>query len=155
MCHAGTKSTRPSIASFIRAPVGTASDRAASSLLSRIQKKKQERWEEAVNSIDFSHSSHKAWRTINKLLAGLDAPPRKWSNFRLFSPTSSGPRPKLLDGSISLKFLLDIRLKSESFDSLDDLLGFGFNSYDLKTTKLVINPLTGSLVILFILNYNF
>ena len=67
MCHAGTKSTRPSIASFIRAPVGTASDRAASSLLSRIQKKKQERWEEAVNSIDFSHSSRKAWRTINKL----------------------------------------------------------------------------------------
>jgi len=93
------------------APVATASDRAASSLLSRLQQKKQERWEEAVNSIDFSHSSHKAWRTINKLLAGLDAPPRKWSNFRLFSPTSSGPRPKLLDGSISLKFLLDIRLR--------------------------------------------
>ena len=28
---------------------------------------KQERWEEAVNSIDFSHSSRKAWSTINKL----------------------------------------------------------------------------------------
>ena len=42
--------------SFIRAPVGTASDRATSSLLSRLQQKKQERWEEAVNSIDFSHS---------------------------------------------------------------------------------------------------
>jgi len=27
-----------------------------------IQKLKQERWEEAVNSIDFSHSSRKAWR---------------------------------------------------------------------------------------------
>ena len=51
----------------IRAPVGTASDRAASSLLSRLQQKKQERWEEAVNSIDFSYSSRKAWRTINKL----------------------------------------------------------------------------------------
>jgi len=25
------------------------------------------RWEEAVNSIDFSYSSRKAWRTINKL----------------------------------------------------------------------------------------
>jgi len=47
--------------------VGTASDRAASSLLSRLQQKKQKQWEEAVNSIDFSHSSHKAWRTINKL----------------------------------------------------------------------------------------
>ena len=53
--------------SFIRAPVGTASDRATSSLLSRLQQKKHERWEEAVNSIDFSHSSRKAWRTINKL----------------------------------------------------------------------------------------
>jgi len=47
--------------------VGTDSDRAASSLLSRLQQKKQERWEEAINSNDFSHSSRKAWRTINKL----------------------------------------------------------------------------------------
>jgi len=47
--------------------VGTASDRAASPLLSRLLQKKQERWEEAVNSIDFLHSSRKAWRTINKL----------------------------------------------------------------------------------------
>jgi len=46
---------------------GTDSDRAASSLLSRLEQKKQERWEEAVNSNDFSHSSRKAWRTINKL----------------------------------------------------------------------------------------
>ena len=45
--------------------MGTASDRAASTLLSQLQQKKQERWEEAVNSIDFSHSSRKAWRTIN------------------------------------------------------------------------------------------
>jgi len=34
--------------------------------VSRLQQK-QERWEEAVNSIDFSHSSRKAWKTINKL----------------------------------------------------------------------------------------
>jgi len=53
--------------SFIRSPVGTASDRAASSLLSPLQQQKQEWWEEAVNSINFSHSSRKAWRTINKL----------------------------------------------------------------------------------------
>jgi len=52
--------------SFTRAPGGTDSDRPASSLLSRLRQK-QERWEEAVNSIDFSHSSRKAWRTINKL----------------------------------------------------------------------------------------
>ena len=38
-----------------------------------------------------------------------------------------GPLPpglKPLDGSISLKFLLETRLQSESFDTLDDLLGF-------------------------------
>ena len=52
--------------SFTRAPVGTDSDRVASSLLSRFGQKKQERWEEAVNSIDFSHSNRKAWRTINE-----------------------------------------------------------------------------------------
>ena len=40
--------------------------RAASSLLSRIQQK-QEQWEEDFNSIEFSHSSRKAWRTLNKL----------------------------------------------------------------------------------------
>ena len=42
---------------FTRALAGTDSDRAASSLLSSLGQKKQERWEEAVNSIDFSHSS--------------------------------------------------------------------------------------------------
>ena len=56
--------------SFIRAQLGTASDRVASSLLSRIQQKKQERWAEAVNSNGFSHFSRKAWRTINKLTGG-------------------------------------------------------------------------------------
>ena len=35
-----------------------------------------------------------------------------------------GPRLKLLDNSILLKFLLETRRKSESFDILDDLLLF-------------------------------
>ena len=61
------KECEPLYRSFTRAPVGTDSDRAASSLLSRLGDKKQERWEEAVNSIGFSHSNRKAWRTINKL----------------------------------------------------------------------------------------
>jgi len=33
--------------------------------------------------------------------------------------------PKLLDVNILLKFLLETRLKSEPFDTSDDLLGFG------------------------------
>jgi len=41
-----------------------------------------------------------------------------------FLATLSGPGLKLLDGSISLKFILETRLKFESFDTLDDLLGF-------------------------------
>ena len=35
-----------------------------------------------------------------------------------------GPGHQPLGGSISLKFLLETRLQSESFDTLDDLLGF-------------------------------
>jgi len=35
-----------------------------------------------------------------------------------------GPGRQPLCGSISLKFLLETRLQSESFDTLDDLLGF-------------------------------
>jgi len=64
---------------FTRAPVGTDSDRTVSALLSRLQQKKQERWEEAVNSIDFSHSSRKAWRSINKLTGRSGPSSRLWS----------------------------------------------------------------------------
>ena len=49
---------------------------------------------------------------------------QKWSSFRPFCPTSSGTGPKPQDGRILLKFLLGTRLKSESFDTLDDMLRF-------------------------------
>jgi len=48
---------------------------------------------------------------------------------------------KPLDGSILLKFLLETRLKSASFHTLDYLLGLRVLKYDLKTTNIVINPL--------------
>jgi len=76
MCHCWDKERETLCRSFIRAPVGTASDRAASSLLSRLHQKKQERWEEAVKPIDFSHSSRKAWRTISKLTGRSGRPSR-------------------------------------------------------------------------------
>jgi len=38
-------------------------------------------------------------------------------------PTSPGLGPKLFNGSISLKFLLETRLQSESFYTLYDVLG--------------------------------
>ena len=40
-----------------------------------------------------------------------------------FRPPSSSPRPKLIDCGISLKFLMETRVKSESFETLDDVLG--------------------------------
>ena len=36
----------------------------------------------------------------------------------------SGPGRQPLGGTVSLKFLLETRLQSESFDTLRDLLGF-------------------------------
>ena len=44
--------------------------------------------------------------------------------FRPPWPTLPGPGHQPLGGNISLKFLLETRLQSESFDTLDDLLGF-------------------------------
>jgi len=38
--------------------------------------------------------------------------------------TLPGPERQPLGGSISVKFLLETRLQSESFGALDDLLGF-------------------------------
>jgi len=47
----------------------------------------------------------------------------KWRTFRPPWPTSPVPGPKLLDVSISLKLLLETKLKSESCDTLGDLRG--------------------------------
>ena len=59
----------------------------------------------------------------------------KWQTFRPSWPTSPGPGPKPLDGSISLKFLLETRLQSEYFDTLDDLLGFRVQTLWSKVIK--------------------
>jgi len=47
----------------------------------------------------------------------------KWRAFRPPWPTLPGPGCQPF-GGILLKFLLETRLQSESFDTLDDLLGF-------------------------------
>ena len=48
----------------------------------------------------------------------------KWRTFKAPWPTLPGPGHQPLGGSILLKFLLETRLQFESFDTLDDLLGF-------------------------------
>jgi len=60
----------------------------------------------------------------------------KWRTFRPPWPTSSGPGLKPLDGTISLKFLLETRLQYESFDNLDDLLRFQVQKLWSKIIKL-------------------
>ena len=60
----------------------------------------------------------------------------KWRIFRPPWPTTPGPGPNPLDGSISLKFLLETRLQSESFDTLDDLLGIQVQKLWSKLIKI-------------------
>ena len=51
-------------------------------------------------------------------------------------PTLPGPGCQPLGGSISLKFSLETRLQSESFDTLDDLLGFRVQKLRCKLVKI-------------------
>ena len=50
-----------------QASSSSAADLAASSLIERLDKNRQTRWKETVKNIDFTQSSRKAWRTINRL----------------------------------------------------------------------------------------
>ena len=63
----------------------------------------------------------------------------KWRTFKPPWPTLSGPGRQLLGGSISLKFLLETRLQSDSFDTLDDLLGFRVQKLWCKLVKILCN----------------
>ena len=58
----------------IQASAGNASDLAASSLITRLDNNSRTRWEKTVQNINFTHSSRKAWRTIN-ILTGRSRPP--------------------------------------------------------------------------------
>ena len=81
----------------------------------------------------------------------------KWRTFRPPWPTLPGPGRQPLGGSISLKFLLETRLQSESFDTLDDLLGLWSI---VKIFEVMISTskniwLTRLLINFFILDHNF
>ena len=52
---------------FLQSPEGSDSNGAATALLFRLDKKRRDRWSEAVRTIDFSHSSRKAWSVLNNL----------------------------------------------------------------------------------------
>ena len=61
----------------------------------------------------------------------------KWRTSWPPLPTLPGPVRQPLGGSISLKFLLETRLQSESFDTLDDLLRFRVQKLWCKLVKIV------------------
>ena len=58
---------------FLQSSQGDDSSLAATTLLAR---KQRDRWSEAVRSIDFSHSSRKAWSTLNNLTGRSRHSPR-------------------------------------------------------------------------------
>ena len=63
--------------SFLRSPDGPDSRRAATTLLDLLDRKRRNRWSEAVQSIDFSHSSRKAWSILNNLTGRSRRSPRQ------------------------------------------------------------------------------
>ena len=52
---------------FLQYPERHESNRAATALFARLDSKRRNRWSEAVQNIDFSHSSRVAWSTLNNL----------------------------------------------------------------------------------------
>ena len=50
---------------FLQSPQGDDSSLAATALLAKLDRKRRDRWSEAVQNIDFSHSSQKAWSILN------------------------------------------------------------------------------------------
>ena len=49
-------------------------DKAADDLLCRLNEKRRQRWIETVESIDFTHSSRRAWQTMDKLTGRSTTP---------------------------------------------------------------------------------
>ena len=63
----GMQSVNPSIKPFCNLSQEDDSSLATTALLAKLDRKRRDRWSEAVRSIDFSHSSRKAWSILNNL----------------------------------------------------------------------------------------
>ena len=61
----------------------------------------------------------------------------KWSSFRVILAHVAWPRAQPLGQSVSLKFSLETRLKSESFEALIDFLAFLVQKLWSKMNKLI------------------
>ena len=61
---------------FLQSPQGDESSLAATALLAKLDRKQRDQWSKAVRSIDFSHSSQKAWSILNNLTGRSRHSPR-------------------------------------------------------------------------------
>ena len=61
---------------FLQSPQGNYSSLAATTLLAKLDRKRRDRWSVAIWSIDFSHSSRKAWSISNNLTGRSRHSPR-------------------------------------------------------------------------------
>ena len=61
---------------FLQSPEGSDSNGAATALLFRPDKKRRDRWSEAVQTFDFSHSSQQTWSILNNLTGKSQRSPR-------------------------------------------------------------------------------
>ena len=61
---------------FLQSPQGDDSSLSATALLAKLDRKRRDRWSEAVWSIDFSHPSVKAWSILNNLTGRSRHSPR-------------------------------------------------------------------------------
>ena len=61
---------------FLQSPQGDDSSLAATALLAKLNRKWRDRWSEAVQSIDFSYSSRKAWSILNNFTGRSRYSPR-------------------------------------------------------------------------------
>ena len=61
---------------FLQSPQEDDSSVVATALLAKLDSKPRDRWSEAVRSIDFSHSSRKAWSILNDLTGRSQHSPR-------------------------------------------------------------------------------
>ena len=61
---------------FLQSLQGDDSSLAASALLAKLDRKRRDCWSEAVRSIDYSHSSRKAWSILNNLTGRSRHSPR-------------------------------------------------------------------------------
>ena len=61
---------------FLQSPQGDDSSLAATALLAKLDRKRRDRWSDAVRSIDFSYSGRKAWSILSNLTGRSRHSPR-------------------------------------------------------------------------------